>query len=140
MKRTNNTLITFFDHDRLREMLNKYSVSSKARDMVSVQRLAEEIKRAKKIDPKKIPSDFVTMNSVFELKKIGESGKFQFRLVFPNEADIGKGNISVLAPVGTAVLGYREGDIIRWEVPEGDNQYQIKKIIYQPEAAGDYHL
>jgi regulator of nucleoside diphosphate kinase len=61
-------------------------------------------------------------------------------LVFPEDADIDQNRISVLAPIGTAMLGYSVGDTIEWPVPEGLRRIQVKEILYQPEAAGDYHL
>jgi regulator of nucleoside diphosphate kinase len=63
-----------------------------------------------------------------------------YSLVFPNEADIDEGKISVLAPVGTAMIGYRVGDVIEWEVPSRLRRLKVEEIIYQPEASGDYHL
>jgi regulator of nucleoside diphosphate kinase len=61
-------------------------------------------------------------------------------VVFPSEADSEQGKISVLAPVGTALLGYRVGDTVEWVVPGGLRRLKIERILYQPEAAGDYHL
>ena len=60
--------------------------------------------------------------------------------VFPKEADIDRGRLSVISPVGTAILGYTEGDTIEWKVPSGKRRIKIEKVLYQPEAAGDYHL
>jgi regulator of nucleoside diphosphate kinase len=60
--------------------------------------------------------------------------------VFPTDADLDNGKISILAPLGTALLGYRVGDIIKWRRPQGDRQLKIEEIVYQPEAAGDFHL
>jgi len=53
---------------------------------------------------------------------------------------VDKGKISVLAPVGTAMIGYRAGDLIEWEVPSGLRRLKVEEIIYQPEASGNYHL
>ena len=61
-------------------------------------------------------------------------------LMFPNEADITQSKISVLAPIGTAMLGYRVGDTFMWKVPDGIRRLEIKGVLYQPEASGDYHL
>jgi regulator of nucleoside diphosphate kinase len=61
-------------------------------------------------------------------------------LVFPKDADISQDKISVLAPIGTAVLGYHVGDTIEWEVPDGIRKLEVRKILYQPEASGDYDL
>jgi regulator of nucleoside diphosphate kinase len=139
MLRRSNICITKYDYERLIDLLKKHR-NGKAADSKTAKKLRGELKKARKVDSKRIPPDYVTMNSVFELKDIGKPGKRKFRLVFPNEADLENGNISVLAPAGTAVLGYREGDIIKWDIPSGVKYFQINKIIYQPEATGDYHL
>jgi regulator of nucleoside diphosphate kinase len=63
-----------------------------------------------------------------------------YTLVFPPKADIAHNKISVLAPIGTAMLGYRVGDTFNWPVPDGVRRLQVAQVLYQPEAAGDYHL
>jgi regulator of nucleoside diphosphate kinase len=63
-----------------------------------------------------------------------------FTLVFPDHADISAGKISVFAPIGTAMLGYRVGDVIEWAVPEGRRRLKVTEVLYQPEASGNYHL
>jgi regulator of nucleoside diphosphate kinase len=61
-----------------------------------------------------------------------------YTLVFPEDADVSQGKISVLAPIGTAMLGYRVGDTFEWDTPGGKRSIQVKRVIYQPEASGDY--
>jgi regulator of nucleoside diphosphate kinase len=63
-----------------------------------------------------------------------------FTLVFPAEADYERGRLSVLAPIGMALLGYRAGETVEWKVPSGVRRLKIEQVLYQPEAAGDYHL
>lgn len=99
-----------------------------------------KIERAQKVDSYTIGSNYITMNSVFELKKMSELDFQQFKLVFPEDVDIDNDKVSVLPPIGTAVLGYKVWDIIKWKVPDGENYFQITNILYQPEANGDYHL
>jgi regulator of nucleoside diphosphate kinase len=65
--------------------------------------------------------------------------KVAYTLVFPGKADSSTGKISVLAPIGTAVLGYRVGDVVEWRVPAGSRKFRVEKLLYQPEAALDYH-
>ncbi|WP_228767808.1 GreA/GreB family elongation factor [Candidatus Velamenicoccus archaeovorus] len=70
-----------------------------------------------------------------------DTGKDEFyQLVYPEDADIEQNKISILAPIGTAILGYKVGDVIEWKVPAGVRRLKIKKILYQPEAAKEYHL
>ena len=61
-------------------------------------------------------------------------------LVFPEDADLAENKVSVLAPIGMAMLGYRVGDVFEWQVPAGVSRLKVLEILYQPEAAGDYHL
>jgi regulator of nucleoside diphosphate kinase len=70
--------------------------------------------------------------------KSGESETYT--LVYPDEADIDEGKLSILAPLGTALLGTRIGQTIKFEAPAGTRKLRIEKILYQPEAAGDFHL
>ena len=63
-----------------------------------------------------------------------------FTLVFPVNADIEHDKISVVAPIGTAMLGHRVGDEFSWEVPAGSVRLRVEEVLYQPEAAGHYHL
>jgi len=60
--------------------------------------------------------------------------------VFPDNADISNGRLSILAPIGTALIGYAEGDIIEWPVPSGTAKLKVTKILFQPEAAGNFDL
>jgi regulator of nucleoside diphosphate kinase len=105
------------------------------------QRLAElerELVRANVVPREEIPEDVVTMNSrvIFENETTGE--RREVTLVFPANADIEAGRISVLVPVGTALLGLRAGQSIDWELPGGGKQrYRIVKVPFQPEAAGE---
>ena len=81
-----------------------------------------------------------TMNSTVHLVDTRTGEKEAFTLVFPRDADIEQGRISVLAPVGTAILGYRAGDTFVWSVPGGERHLRIEAVTYQPEASGDYDL
>ena len=129
--------ITAFDKKRLDELI------AVAREFGEHARhdlddLAAELDRAKIIEPKKVPANVVTMNSKVVLHDLDTSKEETYVLVFPNEADAASGAISVLAPIGTAILGYREGDVVEWPVPAGTRRIKIKQIMYQPEAAGHF--
>ncbi len=100
--------------------------------------LERELVRANVVPREKIPADVVTMNSrvVFENETTGE--RREVTLVYPGNSDIDAGKISVLVPVGTALLGLRVGQSIEWELPGGEKQrYRIVKVPFQPEAAGE---
>jgi regulator of nucleoside diphosphate kinase len=102
--------------------------------------LAEELERAEVVSPEDVPPNVVTMNSKVILCDLITSEEKTYVLVFPKDADINAGAVSVLAPVGLAILGCSKGDVVEWQVPNGKRRFKIKEILYQPEAAGDYHL
>lgn len=131
--------ITAFDKDRLDDMLAEARELG-GHDRKDLDELATELERAKVVKPEKIPANVVTLNSQVLVRDLDKGEEKQYRLVFPEHADIAKGAISVLAPVGTAILGYCEGDEVEWQVPAGTRRFRIEKVLYQPEAAGHYHL
>ena len=87
-----------------------------------------------------IPPDVVTMNSRLRLLDLDSGKEMLFTLVFPSDADSDQGRISILAPLGTAVLGFRRGDTFEWRMPGRVRRLRVEEVLYQPEAAGDYHL
>jgi regulator of nucleoside diphosphate kinase len=80
------------------------------------------------------------MRSTVRLKDLVSGDENTYSLVFPTEADFTQGKISVLAPIGMAILGYKLGDTIEWRVPSGMRKLKVEAILYQPEAAGHYNL
>lgn len=131
--------ITAFDRKRLDELITVAAdFSGRGRD--DLNDLAAELDRAKVVESKKVPPTVVTMNSEVLLRDITTDEEMTYRLAFPSDADIDSKSISVLAPVGSSILGYKEGDIVECDVPSGKRQIEIRKILYQPEAAGDFHL
>ncbi len=105
-----------------------------------VEALVGELERAVVVEPKSVPADVITMNSRVQLVDLESGEMMVYTLVFPQDADLAQGKISVLAPVGTAMLGYRVGDVFSWQVPSGERRIKVESILYQPEAAGDYDL
>src|ERR1041385_2365845 len=100
-----------------------------------LDRLEEELDRADVVDPKDVPSDVITMRSKVRLKDLSTGEEMVYSLVFPTEANLDEGKISVLAPIGTAMLGYSRGDVIEWEVPSGVRRLKVEQVIYQPESS-----
>jgi regulator of nucleoside diphosphate kinase len=131
--------ITQYDLSRLKELL-QVSLSFAERDRELLESLEQELDRAHIVEPTAIPHDVVTMNSRVRVKDVGTNEDTVYTLVFPSEAEVTQRKISVLAPVGTAMLGYRVGDTVEWRVPAGVKQLRIEEILFQPEAEGHYHL
>lgn len=102
--------------------------------------LSAELARATIIDSGKIPKNVVTMNSQVTLIDLDTAERLTFFLVFPENADPEEGRFSVLAPIGTGVLGYRTGDEFEWDVPAGKRRFKIAKVTYQPGAKRHFHL
>ena len=131
--------ITQFDLKRLRKLLFD-AQSTDYRKSEYLEKLQMEINRAEVVSPKDIPSDVVTMNSTVCIEDLDTKEEEISTLVFPENADLSQGKISILAPIGTAMLGYEVGDSFEWDVPAGKRRLRVKKILYQPEASGDYDL
>ncbi len=103
----------------------------------SAAKLEDEIVRADVREPAAIPADVVTMNSQVECRDESDGQTRVLRLVYPNDADSSEGRVSVLAPVGAALIGLSVGQSIDWPLPGGrTTKLTVTKILYQPEAAG----
>ncbi len=100
--------------------------------------LEHEIERAIVVEPGKVTEDVVTMNSRALLQV--DDKEMEVALVYPEDADECAGKLSVCSGIGTAILGYKEGDAFNWRMPNRTCHIRIGKVLYQPEAAGDFHL
>jgi len=129
--------ITQHDHKRLIKLLNDIPQESHHQDF-SVQDLINEMNRAIIISPKEVPENVITMNSRVLLRVV-ESGKdMTLWLVFPDKMDAVKNPVSILSPLGTAMIGYKVGDVFMWESPTGMQQVEVLDILYQPERVGNF--
>src|SRR4029077_7020982 len=141
-RETNNGMknpihITTQDKQRLEDLLVEVQASD-PRKHGDLKALTKELRRAVIVDPKDVFSDVITMNSRAEMRDLETGETFAFTLVFPSEANIDEEKISVLAPIGAGMLGYRVGDEFEWNVPGGLRRMKVTKVEYQPEAAGDF--
>lgn len=131
--------ITNSDKIRLQKLIQKereFNPDNKE----CLKNLEIELGRACIVPSEKIPHDVITMNSKVLIRDLDSGEEMTYTLVYPDNADLLEDKISVLAPVGTAILGYRTGDVLDWKVPGGVVRLKVEKILYQPEAAGDYDL
>lgn len=132
--RIKNVVMTESDYARLRSLID----SKKRLHQCDAERLDElesELNRARLVKSSTVSADVVTMNSRVRMKDLNSGREFTYQIVFPQDADISENRISVLAPIGTALLGYRVGTSIEWRVPSGMRRLQILDVEYQPEAA-----
>ena len=131
-------VITEADFDRLKHLLEspRYRVSH----AMLLTDLREELNRGKVVAPGRIPKGVVTMHSKVLVRDLGDDETETYTLVFPDEAEINEGKLSVLAPLGTALLGTRVGQVVEFDAPAGTRRLKVERILYQPEASGDFHL
>ena len=97
--------------------------------------LEEQLKRAEVVPRNQVPPDVITINSRVRIHDLSAGRHTIYTLVFPGDADVAQNRICVLAPVGSALLGCRVGDLIECEVPGVATRMRVKEIVYQPEAA-----
>lgn len=129
--------ITTKDKERLEDLLAEVAVSD-PRKRGDLNALREELHRAVIVDPLEVPHDLITMNSRADLLDLESGETLTLTLVFPAEANVEEGRISVLAPIGAGMLGYRVEDEFEWKVPDGVRRMRVTRVDYQPEAAGDF--
>lgn len=132
---------TLHDYRRLRNLLEQTVSAAHLRLRGDLKRLTRDLPMARVIQPEDVPGDVVTINSWVLVKDLDSGEESRWLLTLPHLADIRQGRLSVLSPVGTALLGARTEEIVRWE--HGPNRWgriQVLKILFQPEAAGIYDL
>jgi len=108
-----NIVITEADYARLQRLVESSRVF-RQRDAKHLDDLEQELERAAIMKSGEVPSDVVTMNSRVKVKDLNSGRVTTYQIVFPGEADIAKNRISVLAPIGTGLLGYSAGTTIEW--------------------------
>ena len=131
--------ITQKDARRLEELLREAG-ERLDRDRENLRALQQELERAHVIVADELPPDVVTMHSEIRLVDSKTNEETRCMLMFPEDAAAASESVSVLAPLGTAILGCRTGDEIRSEDATGWRTWRIQDVIYQPEAAGHLHL
>ena len=125
--------LTVSDMERLMALVEGYRLQGT--DDSNLDVLEEELERALVIDAGRgLPSDVVTLDSRVLVVDLDSGEERVFTLVLPSRANVDEGRISVLAPLGMAVLGYRSGAEIAWDVPGGRRRFLVRRVIHQPEA------
>ena len=128
-----NLIVTDADMLRLRSVLEQ-------NDTPASDALDTELHRARVVDQRAVPADVVTMNSELVYEDLDTHAQRTVRVVYPKDADAKRGWVSVLAPIGSALLGLRVGQEIEWPTPSGRKRVRVVELRHQPEASGDYHL
>lgn len=130
-------VVSSLDADRLEALLDSLPGNA----FPGRAELEAELARAEIVAPQDVPPTAVTMNSTVTFEVVDSTAEqFSLTLVYPKDVDAQGGRISILAPVGSALLGLSQGDEIEWPRPGGGVlRVRIREITYQPERAGDYH-
>lgn len=126
--RNRNIIISSADRDRLLQLVDSARLDRRV-PRPNLDLLERELGRATVVSRNRLPRDVIAMNSVVCFQDLDTEETEQYQLVFPPEADVINDRISVLAPIGTALLGFRRGDIIEWQVPQGRRRLQITQVI-----------
>lgn len=132
-------IISRTDCQRL-ELLLASSFAKAIESRSHLEALRYELRRARIVAAEDIPDDVITMNSTVSLYDMDYDVTDTYTLVYPREADILENKVSVLAPMGTAILGYRVGDVVTWQNSGGARQLLVKDLVYQPEREGAMQL
>ena len=131
--------ITSTDMERLESLLDFVRPTNEI-DLANLERLEEELCRANIVEPEDIPPNVVTINSKVWLREIDSDHEITFILVFPLEANLSEHKISILAPIGSAVIGRQTGDIIKWKSTGGIKRARIRKMLCRSEISGEFRL
>ncbi|MCG3170312.1 MAG: Regulator of nucleoside diphosphate kinase [Pseudomonadales bacterium] len=127
--------VSSLDLERIERCLN----TDAARHLPGMDALQAELDRATVVDPQQMPPDIVTMNSTVRFTDDSSGRQYELTLVYPDGAGQ-PGTVSVLAPIGSALLGLAVGQSIAWQVPGGRAiTLRVLELLRQPEAMGEYH-
>ncbi|HPA25907.1 MAG TPA: nucleoside diphosphate kinase regulator [bacterium] len=129
----NTIYITKKDHKKLVDLINKKLINDH-----NDEALLAELNRAIIVESQAIPNNIITMDSLVVFSDTESNKELEYWLVFPDDADINQRKISVLSPIGCALLGYKIGDTISVNTPKGEKKLKVEKILHQPESCGNY--
>lgn len=130
-------LVSAHDFERLDQLIS----SMEGPGQPGAAALRGELARAQVVEPQEMPAEVVTMNSRARLLNESTGKTRELTLVYPRDADVAAGRVSVLAPVGSALLGLKKGQSIDWPMPNGQKErLKVLDVLFQPEAAGLYHV
>ena len=130
----NHLLITDADANQLRMLVEGADLRNE-HDRVQLDVLEEEIERARIVPQAQIPPDVVTMRSRVRIVDMRTGEQLVYQIVYPHEANYAAQKISILAPIGMALLGYSAGTEIEWQVPSGSRRLRIEAVEQQSNAS-----
>lgn len=128
-----NINISSTDHSQLQRLVNSARLDRRI-SRQSLDVLEGELVRATPVEQAELPRDVIAMNSTVWFRDLDTEEIERYQLVYPSDADVTLDRISVLAPIGTALLGFRLHDVVEWEVPRGRRRLEITKVVQQHSA------
>lgn len=132
-----NIMMSRTDFNRIDQLLERLATSR----VPGKEALSDELLRAQIVEPWEVPPTVVTMHSTVRFRLDGDATPLCRTLVYPKDVGQAPDALSVLSPVGSALLGLSEGDRMQWLHPDGrEIGVEVLEVVYQPERAGDYHL
>jgi regulator of nucleoside diphosphate kinase len=135
---TTMTIITTDDHHRLLRLSRVYTTPGvQANHFHSLQ---DKLRSAKQIASQEIAANVITMNSTALIRDVHSGRQTEITVTYPERAAHKNGFVSIFSPMGLALLGQKERDVVSWRIPSGQGIFEIVKVIYQPEAAGHFLL
>lgn len=127
MQQRNNLILRKDDYETIQSYL-KNGPHKHSFDRKNAEELKVELKKAKLVSPANFPKDGVRLNSRVKIKEDQNDKTMEFILVTPDKADIKERKISVMAPIGTALIGFRQGQKVKWRVPSGKKTFTIMEV------------
>jgi regulator of nucleoside diphosphate kinase len=128
MQQLRNKLVLRTDDYEIIQSYLRNSFLKHSFDMKNAEELKLELKRAKLVSPDKFPADVVRLNSKVKIKEDNNDKVLEIMVVTPDKADIKGGKISVMAPIGAALIGFRQGQKVKWQVPSGKKTFVIMEV------------
>lgn len=122
---------------RLLNLSENYKIDTRK---YSIKRLSEELQSAKVVDEEEFPNDVIRFNSLITVATTDDSWENTFQLVLPSESNAALKKVSILAPMGAAVMGYAKGDKIEWEFPAGIKTLTIKNVEQKHTNKSEFQL
>jgi regulator of nucleoside diphosphate kinase len=128
MKKLNNQLVLMKDDYNLLVTYLNNRTGRTTFDRRNAEDLFAELKKAKLVSKDEFPSDVVRLNSTVRIKPADKDQVMELMIVLPDKADIKERKISIMSPVGTALIGFRQGENVKWQVPSGKKTFTILEV------------
>lgn len=137
---SDSVTLSINDIQRLESLLTRAELGQGGDLPPHLSSLSQRMEVCLETEPTSVPADVVTMNSRVRLQDIEGGSEFEYELVFPRSASPEEGRISVLTPLGAALIGARVGESIEVSTPRTTRRLKVVELVFQPEAAGRYDL